>query len=646
MTKRTQQWQKRARLPLAVAIAAGMSAPAGAFTFNYGEVEGAFDTSLTAAAGWRVESQNKDLIGQGNLGIPAGSTTGASTTNYDDGNQNFESGDTYSERVSGTSELYLNYAPRGEYLSSVGTFVRGRYWYDFKTKDDDFEYPLSEGGKDDASGGEFLDAYVWTDWNVGEVPVTVRYGNQVINWGESTFIQGGINATNPINVSAIRAPGAEIRDALLPVEALYTSIGLTQNITVEAYAQFDWDETRLEDCGTFFSTNDFTANDCGPIYPSGAVSQKNFPDSGPQVINRIANNEPDGDDQFGVALRWYSPELGNTEFGLYHVRYDSRLPYISGKLRTQQEIQAGSILPDYYADYPEDIKLFGISMNTNVPGGWSIGAEYSFRENMPLQWNAFDLLNGGITPAVQGQLAQQAQTFAANGQNALAAEYQQAAQDAAKVSKLYEQRLQEAGGQAPLGETIRGHDRHKVSQAQATFIKFFDRVLGASRLSFVGEVGMTYVHDLPSKSEARYGRSGIYGVSDYEEGAFACDSPTIDVTGSPENSFYNINPSNCTNDGFVSDFSWGYRMRGTLTYNNAFMGATLKPSLSWSHDVNGYAPAPGGAFNEGNKAVGLGLAAEYRNNYEAAINYTNYFGGDYNTREDRDNITASVTYSF
>ena len=632
MTKRTQQWQKRARLPLAVAIAAGMTAPAGAFTFNYGEVNGAFDTSLTAAAGWRVESRDKDLVGQGNLpNVDAGSTTGASSTNYDDGNQNFDSGDTYSERVSGTSELYLNWDARGDHLSSVGTFVRGRYWYDFKTKDDDFEYSLSPGGKDDASGAEFLDAYVWTDWNVGQVPVTVRYGNQVINWGESTFIQGGINATNPINVSAIRAPGSEIRDALLPVEALYTSIGLTQNITVEAYAQFGWDETRLEDCGTFFSNNDFTANGCGPVYAQGQN-----PENLAGTIDRDGTTTPDGDDQFGVALRWYSPELGNTEFGLYHVRYDSRLPYISGEIAENPAIDLGNnppatagpdpatLLPDYYVDYPEDIKLYGVSMNTNVPGGWSIGAEYSFRENMPLQWNAFELIYGGLEAAI-----------ADLDPNSVPG-----------VSKLYEQRTSE-GVDASPGSEIDGYDRFKVSQAQATFIKFFDRVLGASRLSFVGEVGMTYIHDLPSKSEARFGRSGIYGIGDYEtEAGLSCGAFNQLPDGASSKSFTNINPSNCTNDGFVSDFSWGYRLRGELTYNNAFMGATLKPSLSWSHDVNGFAPAPGGAFNEGNKAVGLGLAAEYRNNYEAAINYTNFFGGDYNTREDRDNITASVTYSF
>ena len=441
-----------------------------------------------------------------------------------------------------------------------------------------------------------LDAYVWTDWYFGDTPVSIRYGNQVFNWGESTFIQGGINATNPIDVGAIRSPGAELREALLPVEALYTSVGLSQNLTLQGYVQFDWSPTQIDDCGTYFSTNDFTADGCGPVYALGEVNEATARDLG-AVIARGGDNRPDGEDQFGVALRWYSPELGNTDFGLYHVRYHSRLPYVSGRVTGPN-----NPLPNYFIDYPEDIKLYGISANTNIPGGWSLGGEYSFRENMPLQWNAFELITGGTQ---------------------------------APFSKLFQKRTESPDVDASdlAGERVNGYDRHKVSQAQATFIKFFDRVLGASRLSLVGEVGMTYIHDLPPKSEARYGRSGTYGIGAFDGFGTSCEQE-------------NINPSNCTNDGFVTDFSWGYRIRANLSYNNALFGATLKPNIAWSHDVNGYAPAPGGAFNEGNKAIGLGLDAEYRNNYTASIQYTNYFGGDYNTIRDRDNITASVSYSF
>ncbi|MEQ6884363.1 DUF1302 domain-containing protein [Salicola sp. Rm-C-2C1-2] len=600
MTKTTRQWQQWAQMPLAAAVAAGFAGPASAFTFNVGDVDGAFDTNLTAAVGWRTESPDKELIGQGNL---PGSNQGASTINYDDGNQNFDAGDTYSEIVRGTSELYLNRDFRGDYLSRVGGFVRGRYWYDFRVKDDDFTRDglatISEDGKDNASGAELLDAYVWTDWYLGDMPVSVRYGNQVFNWGESTFIQGGINATNPVDVGAIRSPGSELKEALLPVEALFTSIGLTRSLTLKAYVQFDWEPTQIDDCGTFFSSNDFTADGCGPVYAFGTESEAG--NQGLPTIDRESDKRPDGEDQFGVALQWYSPELGNTEFGLYHVRYHSRLPYISGRVA---ESRGG--LPNYFVEYPDDIKLYGLSMNTNIPGGWSVGAEYSFRENMPLQWNAFELINGG-----RGQ----------------------------PFSELFQERIQSPGvGFSDLaGEEVKGFDRFKVSQAQTTFIKFFDRVLGASRLSFVGEVGMTYVHDLPSLS--RFGRSGIWGVGDFTDKENASGNLTSCEAE-------NINPSNCTNDGFVSDFAWGYQLSATLEYNNAIAGATLKPSLSWSHDVNGYSPEPGGAFNEGSKAVGLGLTAEYRNNYEAGIEYTNYFGGDYNAISDRDNLTASVSYSF
>lgn len=599
MTKTIRQRQHWVRMPLAAAVAAGFSMPASAFTFNAGEVEGAFDTTLTAAVGWRTESPNKDFIGQGNLpGVPAGSNTGASTINYDDGNQNFDAGDTYSEIVRGTSELYLNQNFYGDYLSRLGGFVRGRYWYDFRIKDDEFKRDghetISEDGKDNASGGELLDAYVWADWYLGDIPVSVRYGNQVFNWGESTFIQGGINATNPIDVGAIRSPGSELKEALLPVEALFTSVGLTQSLTLKAYMQFDWEPTQIDDCGTFFSTNDFTADGCGPVYALGEVNEATAQDLD-ATIDREADHRPDGEDQFGVALQWYSPELGNTEFGLFHVRYHSRLPYVNGRVSGPN-----NPLPNYDIGYPEDIKLYGLSMNTNIPGGWSLGAEYSFRENMPLQWNAFELITGG---------------------------------NQAPYSKLFQKRTENMPVSELEGERVKGYDRYKVSQAQATFIKFFDRVFGASRLNFVGEIGMTYVHDLPPKSEARYGRSGIWGIGEFEGFGTSCEQQ-------------NINPSNCTNEGFVTDFSWGYRMSATLTYNNAIAGATLKPSLSWSHDVEGYAPEPGGAFGEGNKAVGVGVTAQYQNNYEASIEYTSYFGGDYNAIADRDNVTASVSYAF
>lgn len=612
MTNQNPKRHACAKLPLAVAIATGFSAPAAAFQFNIGDVDAAFDTTLSAGATWRTEEADKRLIGQGNGGT-------ASTTNYDDGNLNFDKGETVSKVVKGTSELFLDYAVDSDVLTRAGALVRGRYWYDFELKDENRDFvPLSEDGDKNASGAEFLDAYVFTDWYLGDVPLTLRYGNQVVSWGESTFIQGGINTINPVDVQAFRAPGAEVKDALLPVEMFYFSAGITQNITVEGFIQTDWEKTRIDDCGTFFSTVDFVADGCGPIWADGGVAQGEGPAPGlpPQTIDRLPDKEADSSDQFGLAIRWYVPELNDSEIGLYYIQYNSRLPYISGV------VNGGNLgpsnpydLPNYYIEYPENIKLYGISINTMTEGGWSLGAEYSFRQDMPLQWNAFELITGGT------------QTVTPTG---------------VPVSLLARQRMEEAGVNnisALSGQAFEGYDRYDVSQAQFTLIKFFDQVMGASRLSLVSEVGATYVHDLPGLDEARYGRAGTFGL-----GPVPFDTPVGEADACPS---ANLNPTYCENDGYVTDFAWGYRARLVWDYLNAFSGVNLYPQVAWSHDVNGYAPQPGGAFQEGAKSIGLSLKATYQNRITGNIGYTNYFGGKpYNEMTDKDFLSASISYSF
>lgn len=621
MTRKIHQRQTWAKLPLAVAVAAGMSGQASAFSFYLGDVEASFDTTLSAGATWRVEDFDKRYISQGNLGPQfVNTTTGSSSNNFDDGNLNFEKGDTVSKIVKGTSELFLSYDVDSDVLTRVGGFVRGRYWYDFELKDEaravdpvGQQRELNDQAKANASGGEFLDAYIFTDWYFGDVPVSIRYGNQVVSWGESTLIQGGINTINPVDVQAFRAPGSELKEALLPVEMLYMSAGVSENITIEGFVQTDWEPVRPDDCGTFFSTNDFAADGCGPVLLAGQLPDSQAYAQG-FIAPRIGDVEPDEKDQFGVALRWYVPELNDSEFGFYYIKYNSRLPYISGVVNDPGN---GKTFPDYFIEYPENINLYGISVNTTTPGGWSLGAEYSFRDNVPLQWSAFELIYGGL------QLKNPE-----TGDNA---------------SLLQDRREDEAGvarGSGALsGETIEGWDRYKVSQAQFTLIKFFDQVMGASRLTFLTEFGATYIHDLPGLDEARYGRSGTFGIGTLPGGA--CD-------GSGANGAQlNLNPSNCTNDGFTTDFSWGYRARFVWDYPNAIAGINLKPQLAWSHDVEGYSPQPGGAFLEGRKAIGLSLNGVYQNQYSGTIGYTNFFGGSpYNEIKDRDFVSASVSYSF
>jgi hypothetical protein len=106
----------------------------------------------------------------------------------------------------------------------------------------------------------------------------------------------------------------------------------------------------------------------------------------------------------------------------------------------------------------------------------------------------------------------------------------------------------------------------------------------------------------------------------------------------------NATPSHCTADGYVTDNSWGYRIRSVWEYNDVFAGVNLFPQIAWSHDVDGV--FPGAGFNAGNQALGLSVRAEYNRKYRADLAYVSFFGGDYDTRNDRDFLSFSVGVSF
>ncbi len=207
MTRGTNDSLARARkawriLP-AFAVALLLVSPAGAISFGKGELTFTWDTTISWGAQYRLDDPDPAIIGLASRG-------NAFSVNGDDGNLNYDTG-IFSNVLKLTSEMDL----RGK---SAGAFVRFRAFYDYENEDGDrLRTPLSkEALKRVGSRADVLDAFVWKKFNLGSRPAEIRIGEQVLSWGESTFIQGGINAINPIDVSAIRVPGAELRDALLP----------------------------------------------------------------------------------------------------------------------------------------------------------------------------------------------------------------------------------------------------------------------------------------------------------------------------------------------------------------------------------------------------------------------------------------------
>ncbi len=633
MTKTKQLW-RLAKLPLAVSLASTLAAPAFGVTFNIGEIEGQLDSSLSVGASWSTSKADKNLIGANNGG------KGLSQTS-DDSRQNFKRGETFSKIFKGIHDLELRYG-------DSGAFVRGKYWYDFELKDESRLFKdISDSNRKEgaqSSGGEILDAFVYHNYSVMDQPGSVRLGKQVINWGESTFIQNSINSVNPVDVSAFRRPGAEIKEGLIPVNMFYVSQSLTDNLSAEAFYQIEWDQTVVDNCGTFFAQPDVVADGCTDNFrllnssrtlSAGAqgllaANGVNFNEEG-VLFPRGADRDARDSGQWGTAFRYFAEPL-DTEFGAYFMNYHSRAPIFSATGAPLSAYGAlgpgGALTPlrvagqsQYFMEYPEDIQLYGLSFSTTLPTGTAWSGEVSYRPNAPVQLNTTDILYSALTPLPGRQ----------------------------NVSLL----------QGTPGQDQHGYRRKEITQFQTTFTHFFDQVMGASRMTLVGEVGVTRVGGLENSSELRYGRDPVFGpgplngtlpnaagpvfgASASNPTCVALNKGTLNGAGAGT-SGENVSKY-CEDDGFVTSTSWGYRARAIWDYNDVFAGVNLKPSVSWSHDVDGY--GPNGLFTEGAKAVSLGLEAEYQNTYTANLAVTEFFGGKYNTSVDRDFVSLSFGMNF
>jgi hypothetical protein len=187
---------------VAAALAAGYAAPASAVPIQTDNWSGSWDTTLSYGALWRVQSQDCKIIANANGGCGRGA-------NNDDGNLNYDTG-IVSNAIKGTSELELRFR------DSWGFFARGTAFWDWEAGDTNRTEFSDSALNRVEQGGRMLDYFAFVPFQFGSTPGEFRVGRQVINWGESTFIQGGINVTNPFDVAQLRVPGAELREALVP----------------------------------------------------------------------------------------------------------------------------------------------------------------------------------------------------------------------------------------------------------------------------------------------------------------------------------------------------------------------------------------------------------------------------------------------
>jgi len=644
-------------LPLLVAG----QAQAVEFSFADNEITGSIDTTVSYGQLWRVQGQDKTN----------------NDVNTNDGNRNFDTG-LVSEVFKITSDLEASYR-------NYGVFIRGTAFYDTQIMDKRNDYydtslayqPSQNVPKDDSftrgtrhSAGrnaEILDAYVYGNWDIANMPVSARFGKQVFNWGEGLFYRGGVNTTNPVDAGKFRLPGAEVKEVLVPVEALSFAIGLTDNLSMDAFYQFNWKESAIDPVGTFFSETDLFGEGGNTAYNNfadTALAQaiagynglaaglmgapalagaraagmfQNGVNASYGDILKVADVTSDinakNDGQYGFSFRYIAEELNSTEFGFYFVNYHAKEPTIYADLNGYEGVdlqalatvlgggtfnpalipQAGALATidmlgstQAKREYAEDIRMYGFSFNTTI-NETSVFGELAYRPNLPVGISATNDLLGDIV--LQGaQLANNAGGSLGGG--------------------IISGQLVDRNSQ------VSNSRRVEAFNISVGAIHNFGNVLSFDSLFGIAEIASEHLRGDSLKYNAVQA-TAVPGVLAPQERCIAGRANTP----------YSTDAAMAKQDCASRD-AYGYTLVLSGTWNDVYAGVNLSPFAVFKHDFQGNGHQTGN-FIEDRKAYTVGLRANYLNSLEAEIQYTEFMGGGQsNSGRDRDNIGVNVKYSF
>ncbi|CDM41299.1 DUF1302 domain-containing protein [Ectopseudomonas oleovorans] len=645
-------------LPLLVAA----QAHAVEFSFADNEITGSLDTTISYGQLWRVQGQDKTN----------------NDINTNDGNRNFDTG-LVSEVFKITSDLEASY-------QNYGVFIRGTAFYDTQIMDKRNDYydantpaqPSQSYPRDNTftretrhkagRDAQILDAYVYGNWDVANMPVSGRFGKQVFNWGEGLYYRGGVNTTNPVDAAKFRLPGSEVKEVLVPVEALSFNIGLTDNLSMEAFYQFNWKESAIDPVGTYFSETDLFADGGSAAYnesgdlatalapnaafggmslyqasvmnPAYGLSGSSFADANAFKVASIKKDlNAKNDGQFGVAFRYIAEELNSTEFGFYFVNYHAKEPAIYAQLdgayggmtaaqidalRSSAPVQGAAALAAAQAGAPGNVSAIAAAANQITRGlvavdlADDIQASRQYAEDVRMMGLSFNTTVGNAS--VFGELA-----YRPNLPIGIATTNDLLEQVLQQAPEIAQGQQVQVGGQTVslANRSISNYERVEAFNTSLGTIYNFGPSLGFDSLFGIAELASEHIRG----SSLKYTdfRGDVLYYSGRANGSYT---------------------SGYGRDDQINKNSYGYTLVLSGTWNDVYAGVNLSPFAVFKHDFEGNSHQTGN-FIEGRKAYTVGMRASYLNSLEAEIQYTEFYGaGQNNGARDRDNIGVNVKYSF
>ena len=662
---------------------------------------------------------------------------GSFSPNADNGNLNFDKYDLVHGATKLTTDISFE-------VFDANVFIRTLALFDAQYDDLTQIHPdttLQVGREDFSSAGKdviarelrFLDFFVSRSFEIADRFISVKVGQQVLNWGESGFLlANSLNSINPADQALLRVPGFDVKELQRPLGMVTLNTELTYGLNMELFYGYEWEPISIDPVGSFFSVSDILGEggthamlsfakapeDPGQAYtPSGPDDTYQLttrgtyipgdnPDDPSYILNspssrtlqrnfaEEAAREPDDGGQYGVSLRYFAENLnGGTEFGLYFANYHARVPSVSGFAAQSTCLPdsvtgglAGALIPialscgidlpldltdpvgtigglvdllssgaqlpltqdalpldtaNIFVEYPEDIRMYGLSFNTTV-SGYALSGEYVWRDNLPIQVHTTDLIFALLQPA-----------FPANDLDLTIATLpgrRTAVPDFIQTNYR--------GVETQPGQYVRGWEPMGIGQLNLSLLRLLgatENPFGASQMTLLLEMGYTHLPGYPELSEFQANGAGtdthISAGADGTAGLNPADIRSdINDPSSDSRTFQNglQNPTAWYDrSGFGTQESYGYRFVTLTRYDNAIFGVNLEFLNAFFHDVEGVGPGLGQNFVEGRKQIISGVRWDYLSKYLGELRYTWFTGGGVrDAQRDRDNLLLWLGYQF
>jgi hypothetical protein len=400
-----------------------------------------WDNTVRYNAGFRVQSQDPAITGNANA---------------NDGDLNFKNGSLVTSRFDVLSEFDLVWQKK------YGVRVSAAGWWDPAYSNLDGTNTasantlvnglpvagvLSGYTKRYAKGasGEMLDWFTFGNFDVGDIPVNVKVGQHTVYWGESLFLVGLVHSIaysqNSVDQwKGLATPGSEAKELFRPRGGVTVQAQPTKDLSIAGQWFYNWQAVRAPESGSYLENLDFLnfggdslvlgPNPFAALIPGAPANLRLW---NANIIEPSRYSRSIGD--YGFAARW-SPEWLDGTLGFYYRNATDILPQvlatpglatlpaatctaiggtpltpanptpclINKNATTVADLQKFGKAGTYQTAYGNNIHMYAMSLSKQI-AGVSVGAEISYRQNMPLASDAINVLPAPLAAVTPGAVA-------------------------------------------------------------------------------------------------------------------------------------------------------------------------------------------------------------------------------------------------